>query len=267
MINEYQIPTSIEEALTFKKSQAENTAWFAGGTHINHLKFRDDYQSVISLEKLKLDRIESENGRLTIGAMVTFQKLMDFPGVPESLVEVASYKRSRMIRNMATMGGDIGRGGTHSLLSPVLIALSAQVETAESGTMSLEAYIGQKNQDLITKIILVSGKPACCKIRTISAQYDSPLVTSVAVGMDKDSSGSINQTIIAVGSVEGQVRRLNSIEGLIEKGLLKDAESISKIVSEQIDPVEDILGSLAYKKYITGIAVADCVMDCLEGGE
>jgi len=265
MIKEYHIATSIAEAVSLKKSQADKTAWFAGGTYINHLKFRDNFQSVISLEKLSLDQIEKDQTTVSIGAMVTFQKLMDFPGTPDALKEAAALKRSRIIRNMATIGGDIGSGETHTLLCPVLIALSAQVETAESGTMLLEAYIAQKSQDLITRIMLVSEKPMITKIRTISAQYDSPLVTSVAVGVNKNSGGNIDSIIIAVGSVEKQIRRLNTIEESIKTGQLKDADSIANAVSEQIEPFEDILGSVEYKKYITGIAVSDCVMECLEG--
>ncbi len=111
---EYASPTSKEEAVRLLAGTWGETEVLAGGTDL--LSLMKDHvatpRRVVSLKYIKeLGGIEFKPGEgLRLGAMVTFEELMDNAAVRENypaLVEAAQGVSSPQIRSMGTVGGDL----------------------------------------------------------------------------------------------------------------------------------------------------------------
>lgn len=260
MIKEFIKPVSGTDAVELK-NKYEGSIYYSGGTEINNEKTPKVYNCVISLEKLGLNRIEIQGNSLEIGASVTIQTLIDSNLVPSVLREASMFIYSRNIRNIATIGGNIGAGKPDSALTPCLIALSAELQTHEEGVISVEDYIAGNMESLILSVSIPVPEPLCT-VRKISRTVSSVSIISASVSIIGDKF-DISKAIIAVGGIGSKVSRLESIEKRLESGELRTRNDLEKAVSNLISPVSDLLGSAAYKKYITGAVVADCVSNLL----
>ena len=127
---------SPEEAIGFKTAAA---AFLAGGTEVNRLgsDAAAKAETLISLKRCAgMDRIETDGENVRIGAMCTFQQLIESDKIPAYLKEAAYFMASRTKRNMATIGGNIAALRDDSYLIPVLSAAGAVLELAGTGGRS-----------------------------------------------------------------------------------------------------------------------------------
>ena len=127
MITDIVRPKTVAEAVRAKS--APGAAWLGGGTWLNSGK-AEHVTTLVSLENLGLDSIRTEEGRCLIGAAVTFQELADSALVPHALRAAARLTASRTLRNMVTVGGELGLGAGDSAVIPVFMALGADVNLA-----------------------------------------------------------------------------------------------------------------------------------------
>ncbi len=111
---EYTNPTTKEEAVRLLTSEKGDARALAGGTDL--LALMKDYVStpkrLVSLKGIKeLKGVEFKaTSGLRVGAMTTFQELMDDANVRRSypaLVQAAEGVSSPQIRSMGTVGGDL----------------------------------------------------------------------------------------------------------------------------------------------------------------
>ena len=264
MIREFFKPTNLKQAMELKERHNESVTWFGNGVFINNHNYKFNYEKAISLKNLGINCIErdssGETSRLTIGAMVALQEIIDHNFVPSILKKTAAFEPSRLIRNMKTVGADISIGALNSCLLPSLIALSAQVQTNESSLIPIQEYIESNQNQLILQVI-IPDTDVKCKAKKIALQSNSPAIVTTAVSLKYDQENKIKNIIIAIGAMGKNLIRLEKIESLILKGTLEitDINSIENAVSEQLNPISDIHGSSEYKKYIAGVIVANCI--------
>jgi putative selenate reductase FAD-binding subunit len=164
---------------------------------------------------------------------------------------------------MATIGGDIATGGKKTGLTPCLIALKANVVTSDRNRQPIEQFIQSGNRDLILKITLPE-QTGLCRINQYLPKANATALIRVAVSMNPSPEQELNDVIIAIGAIEDSPRRLKEVEVLVSGKNKCDRSLIEQAVAASINPAGDILGSIAFKKYIAGITVADCIMSCLE---
>ena len=263
MIKQFFKPTSLEEAMIIKEKYGDAITWFAGGAYFNHISFQARYDKVIGLEGLGLHAIHTKGSQTSIGATVTLQKLIDNSIVPKALRKAASQATTRTVRNMATVGGDIAVAGKKSALIPCLIALKASVVTAGKKSVPVESYIQSSERDLILKVMLPEQETRCFT-NQYTLKANSPALVRVATSIDSDNDSKRKSLSIAIGGLEEQPRRLTKIEEHIRGQGKVDYDAIVDAVSKDVEPEADIYGSVPFKKYISGITVADCVLSCLE---
>lgn len=67
---------------------------------------------------------------------------------------------------------------------------------------------------------------------------------------------------IALDGVGEKARRLPAIESLALQGA-----ELEKAISNAIRPVDNLLGSAAYQRYMAGILIADLLTDCRQKEE
>lgn len=259
MIQEILRPLTVREALRARSQP--RAAYLGGGTWLNAVQ-SDEHEILISLEKLGLGKIEATEGRCSIGATASLQQIVDAPGVPSALRQAASLTASRTLRNMKTIGGELGRCSADSALIPVLMALNADVALAGPKKHS---PIEQLCKERPTGLILSVSVPLVpCAVKTVSRTSHSSRSLVVAVSC-RESLPVLTEVRIVVSDCAGQRIRLHEVERALEGAILTAKEVIEKVVSASFTPKPDLHASSAYKRYIAGILAADALYEIAGG--
>ncbi|WP_312971592.1 molybdopterin-dependent oxidoreductase FAD-binding subunit [Atlantibacter sp.] len=256
MIEHFLTPGSIEQALELKQRYLDDATWFAGGSKLNSAPGRTEKTVAISLQRLSLDWIDWDNDCLRIGAMTTLQTLRDSHHLPPALYEALGFVYSRHLRNQSTLGGEIAAMEQESVLVPVLLALDAVLVFGDGETEALESYLAQPADRLLTEIIIKDPYRAC-STRKISRSQAGLTVLTAAVAIDEDQ-----RVRIALDGVADRPLRLRDVEAQ-----RLDGEQLEAAVAAAVFPRDDVRGSVAYKRYIAGVVVADLYADCQQKGE
>lgn len=256
MIEQFYRPESVQQALELKRQFHDDAVYFAGGSKLNATPTKTRQMIGIALSQLGLDQVSWQQGALHLGATITLQRLMDTALIPQALREALGFVYSRHIRNQATLGGEVVSAAKDSALLPVLLALSAQVEVGSGKTMALEDYLLCSDRELLLTVVLPDPYRSC-STRKIARSAAGLAVVTAAVSRDAQA-----KVRIALSGVVAQPSRLRDAENADLNG-----PALEKAVAQLISPPADICGSTAYKRYITGVVVADLLADCLAAGE
>ena len=177
--------------------------------------------------------------------------MKDDPRTPAALCEALGFVYSRHLRNQATVGGEIACQQQDSPLLPVLLVLEAVVVLENNQLQPIDAYLAGQRNALILGIVLPEPELRCAT-RRISRNADGLAVMTAAVALD-----SIGEMRVALAGVTPQPMRLRDVERHdLHDGALEAA------VSKILIPRADLTGSVAYKRYISGVVVADLLVDC-----
>lgn len=250
MIEQFLKPASVDEAIRLKSQYGAESVFMAGGSKLNATPTRTDKKVAISLAGLGLGEIKAQGGQLHVGATVTLQQLIDDPRVPAALRDAAGFIYSRNVRNQATLGGEVCARQDEAVLLPVLLAMDASVLLADGQAVELENFLSGARDALVLALILPDpARP--CVTRKVARSAGGLTVLSAAVALSE------NGQCIAVEGVVPRPVRLREVE---KKGLAEVPLELA--VSEAVAPQEDVRGSVAYKRYIAGVVVADLLADC-----
>jgi putative selenate reductase FAD-binding subunit len=261
MIKEFARPSSVEEAVALGK---KGYVFLAGGTQVNNAPFRkwgNPVEKVASLDALGLTGVDYSGGQVTIGAGVTLQELVDAPSVPAPLREAAGFIPTRSVRNIATIGGNVGANRGDSYLIPALIALGALAVTS-GGELPVEQYVQEERDELILSFKLPPIHGRCLVAKESRSHLALPVV-SAAVRLATTGDG-VQEAVVAAGCVARHVVRLSSVEEYIVEAPSLQGEGLQERIAESIDPYADILGSVEYKRYVNSVVIADLVRRCAE---
>ncbi|MHA7847388.1 molybdopterin-dependent oxidoreductase FAD-binding subunit [Serratia sp. D1N4] len=257
MIEQFYRPESVQQALELKRQFLDEAVYFGGGSKLNATPTKTHRKIAIALSQLGLDQVSWQQGELHIGATISLQKLMDAALIPQALREALGFAYSRHIRNQATLGGEIAAAPKDSVLLPVLLALSAKVVIGCGNTLELEDYLAGYHQELLLKLVLPDPY-RCCATRKVARSAAGLAVLTAAVSCDAQS-----KVRIALSGVVARPSRLRDAEQIGLSGA-----ALEKVVAEAVAPKDDLCGSVAYKRYISGVVVADLLASCqASGGE
>ena len=124
----YHRPPSVDEALQLLARSGINTAVIGGGTYIAaHMPAQVD--EVVDLQAIApLREISQSGSRLTLGAMVRLQTIVDDERVPALLREMAHREGPNTLRHAATVGGTIVGTDKESEFLAALLVYEAEVQ-------------------------------------------------------------------------------------------------------------------------------------------
>jgi putative selenate reductase FAD-binding subunit len=273
MFQEYLRPATVQEAIKLRKSTPQSI-YFAGGTEINSRVWpcrpEEMPEVAISVERLPLREIRIDGGKVSIGAAVTIQALIDTPGVPPMLAAALKLFANRNVRSAGTIGGNVGGNRSCSNIAPTLMALDASIRIAdESGesSMNLSDHLAATDP---TALILSFEIPAGWEkrgwaVRKHCRTYNDVSIVSVGVSL-AGSAAKIEKPIIAVNGCSSRATRLVALENRLEGKPLPPREEIDALVKPLVDPVGDLRGSAAFKRHLAAVLVSDSIHEAIKKG-
>jgi probable selenate reductase FAD-binding subunit len=265
MFVEFYRPATIQEAVKLKKEHP-SSVFMAGGTEVNSKGWCDRrpgapvIDRAIGIAHLQPGGFRQSPAGLEIAATTTVQALIDRPESPPLLSEAARQFANRNIRNMATIGGNIGACKSCSNLIPSLLALDARLRVAsEKGDeeIPLGRYMESPDPDILILAVVIPGESPgrWWATRKHSRTVNDISIISVAVTFIGDSS-KLLKPIIAVGGVAARVIRLPGLEGQLEGKALPSRDEIEAMAKPLMFPVDDLRGSGEYKRHVAAVLVA-----------
>ncbi len=269
----YYEPLTISEALEFKSAYGDRAKLLAGGTDLMvHMKKRlVSPEQVIYLGRIEaLSSIDETPEAISIGACVTVTDLGASPVIQEKLPALkagALCLGSLLVRNRATIGGNINSARPAADLLPSLIVYGASVVLESmngSRQVSLESFIKGPGitmihpDEIMTKIIVpvpVSNSGAAY-LQLGKRKSQEINIVNVASWICLDSKGTIADSRIALGSVGPTPLRAFQAESFLTGKIPEESvflEAGEKARHEDCRPIDDFRGSAAYRKAMVGI--------------
>jgi putative selenate reductase FAD-binding subunit len=253
MVKEILKPRSIREAVGM--GSRAGAAYLGGGTWLN-ARHAPAPSLLVSLENLGLSSIVGDASLCEMGAMATFQQARDDARVPEAVRAALSFTASRILRNMATIGGELGFKPEDSALIPVLIALEAEVRLAgKRKPVAVEEYVRDRGKGLVLSVLIKNASRRACLVDRLSRTSHAPrsLVIAMSAILTPDS---IRDARAVASDCRGSLQRLAGVEALAGRPLAPKHE-IEDAVRAEFSPRADIHASAPYKKYMAGVMASD----------
>lgn len=263
-----EMPDRLEEAVhLLANSNGAQTMPLAGGSNliVDIRARRVAPDRLISLGRIgELRGIRFAGKRMTLGGRTTVSDLMRSPEVAAhgaSLVDSARVFAGQMVRNTATVAGNIACGSPAADLVPPLLSLDADVvltSTSGSRRVALADYFTGYKQDvrrsdeLITAIGWdVPGPRSASRFYKLARRKgDAITVTGVALTMGV-VNGVCSKARIALGAVAPIVMRATAAEALLEGQRLTAAliDEAGRKAAEECSPIDDIRASADYRRH------------------
>lgn len=256
MITEFLKPKTIIEAVQLKQATPD-AVYMAGGSWINSSRSAMNPETVISLNELDLNFIKQDQDTLRIGAMTTLQDILDNDLIPDYIKDNLKLFRNRNIRNQGTLAGAIATKNPAFSILTVLIAAEAQLETPTE-EISVEKYVTSECSALILAVRLP------LKAAVVSNKYS---VTARGVSLVSVAAGIYEkEPRLVIAQDGGKIERLTDLEKTLNSDILPDdRDELAERISKAVMSFDDYRTSAAFKKYIAGVMLADCLIKAAKG--
>ncbi len=283
MLGEFdlEIPDSIEEALELLAAD-DAPAPLAGGTNmlVDMRAGGTRPERVVSLARLEGVRwIAERDGRIAVGGGTTVSDLLQDERIAEhgaSLVGAARVFAGQMVRNTATVAGNVAYGSPAADLVPPLMALDAGVtlmSKSASRTVPLADYFTgyrqtvRKPDELIAEISWPKRGAGMADLfyKLARRKGDAITVTGVAVSLAL-AGGKCAGVRIALGAVAPVVMRARKAEAMLD-GQAPDAaliEAAARQAAQECDPIDDVRASAEYRRHTVHMLVRRLVGQAVE---
>lgn len=261
-------PNGIGHVLKVKAEEGADGRILAGGTNLLSYIKTGRIRTGLLIDITRLDELKTvreHNGVVVLGAGLTISELMAHPIVRDRLpcfAEALTLFGNPLIRNRATLGGNIADASPIADTAPILMVLDASVNLVSArGERSVPLYdffqgVGEtvSAPDEILASVAVPV-PDCSRVKMVKLglrRGTACSVTSVAVRLMMDD-GSLEECRVALGGVAPTPVRAGTVErALGGKRFTIDAiEEYAPLVIKDINPISDVRGTADYRKEVS----------------
>lgn len=230
----------------------------------------ENLEGLVYIGNLPFKEIKIVDNRLQVGSGCTMAEIIDNPLVVEHfpvLVQAALTVGSVQIRQVATIGGNVGNASPAGDTIAALYALDAQLQITNGETHRLlpvdEFFMGPgrvalEQGELIEGFWLPLNRTtgAFKKLGERTALAISKINLALSIWQEQDPAQSW-QYRIALGSVAPKVIRVPEAEELLAKApkpltdeVIQQAAALAKTAAK---PISDIRSTAAYRKEMAGV--------------
>ena len=239
-----------------------------GGTDLGILvsKERQPLETVIHTARIpELNIIEEDDSALTLGAAVTYSRALPYiERLYPSFAAMIKRIGSRQIRNVGTIGGNIGNASPIGDTPPCLIALDATLVLAsKSGERDIAIenfFLDYRKTDLrpgeFIKSIRIPKLTEDQEFRTykISKRYDQDISAVIGAYRLDISGDTVAEARIVYGGMAATPKRAPACEAALSGQVwtVDSAVSAAAKVGEDYAPISDHRASRQYRLKIAG---------------
>lgn len=265
-------PKTLPDALQALAPNQATTRPLAGGTDmiVDLRSQRAQADVLVSLQNVsELRGITMENGALRIGAGTTIAEFLRNPLLTghDALRQAAFVFANPMIRNSATIAGNIASASPAGDMLPPLLALDAQIELVsqtETRTLSLDEFFiaprktARRADELVSSlhIPIATGTQGQSFYKLGLRQADAISLISVAVWLAREGD-TIRDVRIALGAVAPRPLRAKRAEATLRGQSFNETNvrQAAQLAMEECSPIDDLRASAKYRRRMVGVYV------------
>lgn len=284
----YFEPKALTEAFDILSGEGENVFSLAGGTDLLVRMKRGliEPSTLVNLKQipdLKNISHKPEKGT-TIGALASIHTVNKDSAIKEYhpvLSDAAGMVGSPSIRNLGTIGGNIGRASPASDMAPPLIVLGASIIT--EGTSGEKEYAVEEfltgpgstklsKGELITSFFLPEMAPrsgTAYKKLGRRKGMDVALVGVAALITASDDGSEAEHARIAMSSVGSVPLRARRAEELLLSGPLNEEliREAARAAAEESRPITDLRASSSYRTEMVRVLTHRVILAALDSAK
>ena len=288
---DYHAPATLDEAIKLLDELGEDAKILAGGhSLIPMMKLRlAEPTNLIDINGLSdLNYIKEENGYLCIGAMTREVELEKSDLVAEKypiLKDTSEVIADPLVRNMATVGGNIAHGDPANDHPATMVALGAEVVINGPGgilggrerKIAIDDFFKgplmtalEQNEILTELRIPVNGGKSGAAYKKLERKVGDYAIAGAAAALqfDGDNCSSAGIALTNVGPTP--IRATEAQNALIGTSVSSDdIDKAAELAAAASQPVGDHRGSEEYKRAVVKVLTARAVQtakDRAEGG-
>lgn len=261
---EYWRPTALKEALALLP-EVPQAIILCGATDIalRVTKKHELLTNVIDLgaiEELK-PIVDGESG-LRIGAGATLSELLQrSQNILPAIYDMLSVFGSLQIRNLATLGGNLGTASPIGDLLPLLMAYNARIvlqSVGETREVAIDEYFTgyrktlRRQDELITSVVIPKERNgAVVKSYKVSRRKDLDISTvSCAFRLELNGQRVVERIKIAYGGLAERPKRALETEKFMigKKWERSEVEGAMAVVENEFTPISDARSGAEFRK-------------------
>jgi xanthine dehydrogenase small subunit len=272
-------PTTVDACVALLGDHPDATV-VAGGTDLvveRNLRHRT-WPHLVSVEAIdELRAFEDTTEYVRIGAALPLADLPPrWPDAPDALREWVSLFASPLIRNRATLGGNLATASPVGDGAPLLLALDAWVEvagagTADGGTVARRViplsgfFTGYRKTalgrgELIVAVRIPKPLPHLLRFYKVSKRRLDDISTVAAAFAIDAPAGLVSRARITFGGVAATPLRVREAEAALEGHPwdLRAVTRVQEILERVLTPMSDHRGSREYRLAVSSRLVEKC---------
>jgi xanthine dehydrogenase small subunit len=238
----------------------------AGGTDlvVQANQRHDRFPHLVALEGVsELQQLTTGDDEIVIGAGLTLSQIQERLGGVDLFDQLWPLFSSRLIRNRATLGGNLATASPIGDAAPVLLALEASVTlasaTAERRLPLSSFFVGYRQTalgpgEVIASVHLPRPLPAHQRFYKVSKRVLDDISTVAAAFTLDLAGGRVERLRIAYGGIAATPLRAHALEALA-LGQPWNAATVERLRAASAavgTPLDDHRGSAAYRRAMVG---------------
>ena len=248
------LPGSLEEALRVRA--ATDAIPYGGGTDLM-IKANPD-ASYLFLHKIpEMRGITDDGGYIRIGASCTFTDIVKSPLCPAILREAILQIAAHAIRNLGTIGGNIGNGSPKADSALIFFVTDSMVRLmSERGERIIpikEFYLGRnklalERDELIVEVIMPKQESSRYYYRKVGAREALAISRISFAGLLDVKDGRIVNCAVAFGAISDIIVRREDIDAMLIGKTVDEANELkADYISAYDAAIQPIRGRVSEK--------------------
>lgn len=258
----YFRPVTLDEACNAVR-KFPDACVMAGGTDValRVTKRHERLKTVIDLGAVEeLKSVGTDGGALLVGAGVPLADLPPFlEGNYPALAAALTLFASRQIRNLATLGGNVGTASPVADASPVLIAYGASVvlrSVRGSREVPLDGFFTgyrttlREPDEIITALRIPPANGAFIRSYKVSKRRDLDIaMLSAGFRLSTDRRGGVESLTLAYGGMAERTKRAELTERFLigKRWSRESVEEAAQVLGRDFSPITDVRGSAEFR--------------------
>jgi xanthine dehydrogenase small subunit len=265
-IDDFSRPSSLAETLEILETNP-GAKIVAGATDVgveSNLRHRR-WPHLVSLDAIEELRTCGESGdEVRIGAALPLSDIPSrWPGAPAVVHEWLALFASPLIRNRATLGGNLATASPIGDSAPLLLALDARVEIAGrqgSRVVPLDRFFTGYRQTALQPAEAIAAiripKPWPSRLafyKVAKRRLDDISTVAAAMALDCDARGRVTRARFAFGGVAATPLLVAAAEDAILGEIWNEraAARVGDVLDRTLAPLSDHRGTSAYRRAVS----------------